>query len=146
MNPTPQAIAAIRARVADWAQSDAAIVAALNAPDHPNPIPQPQVPKPMTTTGLLGKVSGPGKGKIYTRPAIVGIQDDVRRGDRMAVRNWFGLALAGGDIDQAEYAALTAEIDATVPDPNWPPQVSWAQATLGRPADTDDVAAARQGA
>jgi hypothetical protein len=143
MNPTPEAIAAIRAYVTDWRPSDATIAAALNTPDRPNPTPQGQVPKPMSTTDLLGKVGNAGKGKIYRGPAIVGIQADIRAGNRDAAKNWFGLAAAAGDVSAAENDALTAEIDATIPDPNWQPLVSWAQATLGRAVDADDIAAAR---
>jgi len=36
-------------------------------------------------------------------------------------------------------------VDAVVPDPSWPAQVSWAQLNIGRPLDASDIAASRPG-
>lgn len=145
-NPTPAAIAAIRARVSDWTPGDQQIADALNVADQANPIPAPPIPKPMDSETLLGKISNVAKGKVYRQPAIVGLQNSIHSGDRKAVKSWFALALVGGDIGQAEYNDLVTEIDATIPDPRWPDKVSWAQINLGRPADAADIAAARPGA
>lgn len=148
-NPSPQAVAAIRAHVPEiggWGQGNDSLVQKLNATDQANPTTRLTVAKPLDTASLLGKLSKVAKGKVYGRPAIIGLQADIRSGNRVAVKNWFGLAYEADDISGAEYASLIAEVDATIPDPAWPATISWAQATLGRPVDLDDVATARQGA
>lgn len=157
MRPSPQAVALIRSKVTDWAPDDAAIAASLNAPDRPNPVPQPTVPKPFSSSGLMSLVvlpaGDPNAGqpdvtrlaKIYGRPAIVAFRDDCARQDRNAVAGWLQLAFLAGDVSQAQYAAMTAVLQATGPDPSWPARIGWAVATIGRPVDEDDVAASRPG-
>lgn len=147
MNPSAEAVAAIRQHVADWTPTDADIAAALNAPAIDNdPGTRPTVAKPISVSSLMGMVSSASRARIYDRPGVVAFRDDMTRGDRAAVANWFVMAHDAGDLSDAEYAALMAELQATQPDPAWPAKVSWAQVHIGRPVDAQDIAASRPGA
>lgn len=142
-NPTAAAIAAIRARVTDWTQSDAAILSALNAADQPNPMPQAQVRKPMSVSALFAKVSAASRAKLASRPGLPQAIMDIRSQDPSAVLNWVQLFVDTLDLTPAEAAALQAEINATIPDPKYRAQLSWAEINLGRPVDAADLTAAR---
>jgi len=143
--PNPAVIAAIRGRVVDWTPTNAQIAATLNTANIANPTARLNVPKPMTTAALLGLIVNANKAKVYGRAVLSDLRGDIRAGDRTGVKSWFGLALVAADITSAEYTALVAEVDAVVPDPSWPAQVSWAQLNIGRPLDASDIAASRPG-
>lgn len=148
MNPSPTAIAAIRSRVAaaDWSLDDATIAAALNTPDRANPVPQPNVPVPLTVAGAMSLVSAANRAKVYTRPAVGDFRDDLKAGDLIGAMGWLQLALDAGDIAQSEFKDVVAAAQKTQPDPRWAAQISWSVATLGRAVDIADVHASRPGA
>lgn len=146
MNPSPQAVAAIRSKVSDWTPTDGAIAASLNTPTVANPTPQPVVPIPLTVAGAMALVSAENRAKVYARPAVVAFRDDVNRGDLAGALGWLTLARDAGDLADSEYAAIAAAAQASGPDPAWQPRISWAMANLGRPVDPSDIAASRPGA
>ena len=94
---------------------------------------------------MFGLVGPANLAKLYPRPALAAFAEAVRTQDRAAAANWITLAFVGGDITDAERTAILAKVSATVPDPDWPAQISWSAATLGRPVDAEDVAASRPG-
>lgn len=145
MNPPPAAVAAIRGEVADWSPADAAIADQLNAPDRPNPAPQATVPVPFTPTGALALVGPANLAKLIGSPATVEFNAAAVAGD-VAAAAWLAFALGAGYLTAAEHDAILALAQQTQPDPAWPPQVSWAVATLGRPVDVQDIHASRPGA
>lgn len=146
VNPSPQAVAAIRAKILDWAPTNAAIAVALNAPAVANPAPQTTLPKPFAFGDVFGLLSDASVAAIRDTPNTTDLIDKVNAGDRAGVGRWVAvLGKLPAKITPAEAAALMAVLQATQPDPAWPAQISWAVANLGRPVDTDDVAASRPG-
>lgn len=143
MNPTRLVVEWIRARSPDWSRSDQDIADALNAPRKPNPRPRGKVRKPLVGGSLIGLISDAAKRTIYNRPAIVGLQASVKERDRDGVKNWIGFAAIAGDVTSAEAAALVAEVDAMVDDPNWMPEVAEPTVAIGRELDADDVRQSR---
>jgi hypothetical protein len=143
MNPSPEAVAAIRARVADWSPTDAEVASALNAPTVDNPTPAATVPIPFLTRDLMGTLDQPALAKIMALPSLARLLEDIERGEPGRLDNWIALLTAGGAISQAQAGVISGVVHATGPDPSWPSLISWAQASLGRPVDVDDVAAAR---
>lgn len=149
MSPSPDAVAAIRARVAELgldAARPADVARALNTPDRPNPAaPPPPVPAPLDPDALLGSLAPESAARLFANPNLGRFLDDLHAGDRDRVRRWAALAVQAGAIGRAEGAALAAACDATTPDPSHRAEVSWAEAIVGRPVDADDVAAALAG-
>jgi hypothetical protein len=143
-SPSPEAIALIRARVADWSPGDAAIAADLNGPAADNPSPQGQTPRPFTAIDLLGAIDPTRRAAV--KPLLGPIRPDLDAQDARAIVGWAESLLLIGDLQQADVDALIAVVTATEPDPAWTARLSWAQADLGRPADAEDVAASRPGA
>jgi hypothetical protein len=146
-NPSPEAISAIRAEVSDWTSDDASIAASLDAPTIANPAPRPTVPVALTVSGVLGALSAESKAKLHTVAFVPAIRDAINAQDRAACGLWAQILMDGGVITPAEGQALMGLLSATQPDPSWPAEISWAESTLGRLVDPEDVAAARpQGA
>lgn len=143
MNPTPAAIALIIGQVSDWEEPDEEIVENLNDPTIPNPEPQGQVLPTLTIEGLVGILSPASTGNLWNSPNAREVRDAVRAQDRPGFMAWVSIALAGGAITEQEYANLAAAVQATIPDPNWPSHLSWAEVNLGRPVDLDDIQRAR---
>lgn len=147
MNPSPQAVAAIRSAVADWTPDDAAIAASLNAPSIPNPDPQGQVPRPCLESTLFPLLSPASAVKVSAHPNFAVIKADIDGGNRAGlIGMWCPVLVGGAYITQPECDAIMAYLQGTDPDPAWPAQISWAQANLGRPVDASDIAASRPGA
>jgi hypothetical protein len=145
-NPSPQAVAKIRARVSDWSPDDAAIAESLNRPSLPN---RPQVPVPLVEDTLADYLTDAANGslvKLLNWPNYGRLADDIRSGDHAKVARWAPRLVVAGIITPGEAQALVGYINSTVPDPSWPAQISWAMAAIGRPVDASDVAAARPGA
>lgn len=146
-NPSPEAISAIRAEVSDWTSDDASIAASLDAPTTANPALQAQVPRVLVAAEMISLLAPASLAKVYSRPAIVAFEQSIRGQDRASASNWIALAFVAGDVTQPERDALLAYVAGTVPDPTYRPSISWAESTLGRLVDSEDVAAARpQGA
>lgn len=148
MNPSPQAVDLIRSRVTDWTQTDQAVADALNAPAVANPVTQaPAVPKPFDFADVMGLLSDASVAAIRDTPNTTDLISKINAGDRAGVLHWVAALLkAPAKITADEAAAVNALMTATVPDPSWSAQIGWALATIGRPADPSDVAAARPGA
>lgn len=146
MNPSPQAVAAIRAKVADWSPSDASITAALNSPSVSNPVAQATVAKPFAVQDIFGAVAPASLAKLTNVAFVPDIRDKVQSNDRAGCGLYANLLMAGGVLTQADHDAVMAVLAATEPDPLWQSQISWAVATIGRPVDSNDIAASRPGA
>lgn len=144
-NPSPAAIALIREQVADWTGDDATIAASLNAPSIENPAPQPTIAKPFTARDLMGVLDSAAKAKLLTLPSLARLLNDIEAGVIEPLENWVAMLATGAIVTQEQAGALMAILHATEPDPSWPPQISWAESVIGRPVDTDDIAAARLG-
>lgn len=144
-NPSPAAIALIREQVTDWSPDDATIVADLNAPSIANPTPQPTIAKPFAARDLMGVLDSAAKTKLLTLPSLARLLDDIEAGAIEPLENWAGMLATGSIITQEQAGSLMAVLHATETDPNWPEQISWAEAVIGRPVDADDIAAARPG-
>jgi hypothetical protein len=147
-SPSPAAIAAIRAAVADWSADDATIAADLNARTVPNPDPEPPpVPAPVDEGALLTLIqSDPATvDRLNDYSHLDRVLDALEGGNRTSIGRWFVLLTSGSApvIGPDMAARVQAALGATAPDPSWTPDLPWATATLGRPVDADDVAAAR---
>jgi hypothetical protein len=142
-NPSPAALSAIRGRVSDWSASDPEVAAALNAPDpaYPNPGPRPDIPRPFGLADVVNAVD-PAR-RMAIKPYLAVITPLVIAQDRGRILAGFDAAVAIGDAQQSDRDAVAAVLAGTTPDPAWRADLSWAEATLGRPADLADVAAAR---
>ena len=81
--------------------------------------------------------------KLMAVAFLPDVRDKIAANDPVGTNLYAGLLLGGGTIGQAEHDAIVAIVNATQADPSWPAQISWAVATLGRPVDTDDIAAAQ---
>ena len=89
-----------------------------------NPVAAPQIPAPFTAQQILGSVSSANRAKAMSSAAIVGIQNSITAGDRVAIANWAQLCVDASVITTQEQAAINTLLPATVPDPNWPTHVS----------------------
>lgn len=161
MNPTPAAVAAIRAQVSDWTPTDAAIAATLNAAKVANPTPRPTVVVPFTAADALALLSPASVANVLALPgfdrAVRPLLDAPLKDQSTltGLRRWAGAYLKAGRITRAEFDALAAPapvaatdaptglLNKNQPDPAWPKLIGWARAELGRDADADDVAKAR---
>lgn len=145
MNPTPTAIAAIRARVSDWTPGDAELADVLNQATEPNPVPQGTVPREMSVARMMTECNIP----VAEMQALIGstllmaIRGDVAAQDHDGVLTLAQCALIAGHISQATHDTVAAWVQGTDPDPDYRATLSWAEITLGRLVDTDDIAAAR---
>lgn len=144
MNPSPQAIAAIRAHVTDWTPDDATIAANLNAPSVTNPTPQASVPKPFTFADVMGCLTPASIDNVRGLPTSTALITAINARDVTSILNWLGALQAGTAlITAAEAQAVQTVVTATELDPSWQAQIGWGVANLGRPLDSEDVAAAR---
>lgn len=148
MNPSPAATAWIQgyvtANFGGWSGvSNAQVLAAVNAPSIANPVAQATVPRAYTFASLLGLLSQASAANIESFPALSKLFDDILAQNSANVLAAIALMGASGRIQSSEATALTAAVNATQLDPSWPSQISPAQANLGRPADIEDISAAR---
>lgn len=147
MNPSAPAVAAIVARVATIpggfpGNSDAQLAGFLNAPTVANPAPQAQVPRPFTASDLVSAAAPSSRqalGPVLSGAAAALI---VGQDAPHLAAGLDALALVG-TITAVDQAAMKAVLAQTLPDPAYRPQLGWAEATLGRPVDAADLAAAR---
>lgn len=147
MNPTPQAIAALRAAFAptlSGAGTDGAVAAAINATTVANPVPvAPTVPKPFVTADLMGTLDAAALTNIRNLPSLARLLDDIAAQLPGPLDNWINLMGATGTVTPAQAAALSGIVHATEPDPSWAAQVPWPLPNLGRLVDAADISAAR---
>jgi hypothetical protein len=162
VNPSPAAIAAIQAKVTDWTATDNAIAVLLDTPSIVNPATQATVAAPVAPSTVLNLVSSGSLAKILSLPSFDATilpllnQPDPKPSASFSTLNlWAAGLFKGGYLTQSEFDALAAPTSGTTPstpaglfnqtqlDPSYQPQISWAQATLGRPVDAADIAAAR---
>ena len=148
MNVTPQVIKQVQAYVNSVGgtpplntQASAAIAAALNAANIPNPVTvAPQVPYPWNFLALMSQVSAASLGKLANYQYLVELTADLRNRDTVAAQTWAALLAAAGILSPAENAAIQTMLARTIPDPAWTAMTSWAQLNLGGPILANDVA------
>ena len=168
MNPSPAAITLIDTYViglsGGWAgNTDAQILTAINAPSIANPASQGTVPASFTADSILlsGAISTASVAKLLALPSydstvIPLLNLSVKTGaDITNLNGWAKAYFMAGALQQSEFDALAAPCPGTTagaatglfnqtqPDPSYQSQLSWAQVNLGRPADENDIAAAR---
>ncbi len=114
---------------------DAAAAAYLSAqPMIDNPEPPRPVPKPWTGLDLIRALPPEKIPAIKADNYFPQIMADIRSGSVAAVEEAMAYLRVFGLIDDNDVTALRAVVEATIPDPAWPPKVpgrSWAQATYG---------------
>lgn len=165
-NPTPAAVAALKAQVptlpGGWSGSDIAIAAALNGTLVANPTPQPTVPKPFDASAVMIAVSPATLKALLGLPSfeatirpLLEHPEPKDAATITALNRWAAGLSRAGMLSQAEFDALAAPAPGTTagapvgifnqtqPDPGWTAQVGWGVAMLGRPVDPADVAASR---
>lgn len=143
MQPTAQAVEAIRAEVASWEATDQEIVDQLNSPTLANPVPQGTVPAPVSVLSLMALLFSAEVKAVMEQPWVVDFRDAANAQDRGKVTNWTQAAQVAGLVSAESAGKVVAALEATQPDPAWRDAVSWAELTLGREVDLEDVAAAR---
>jgi hypothetical protein len=150
-NPTPRAVETIRDRVValglSWAnQTDADILAALQADLVDNPNPRPVRPRMLREVDLMTLLTDPDHGSVARLLNWVNfsmVQADIRANDHGRALTWIKVLPALDLITSAEAEALAAYIQEQVPDPDWREQLTVMEWALGRPVDLDDIAVAR---
>lgn len=142
--PTPSQIALIKSHFADWTLTDDALAALANAANIPNPVPQGTIPRVILSADLISQLSSASLAKATRNTSFPQMHSDIVAGLRPQMLDWAGLFAKCGDITAGEYTAIVAMINATVPDPNWKAQTSWALQNLGRSADAADMWTARR--
>lgn len=153
MNPSASAISTLQTYVATlsggWSgNTDAQIVATLNSPAVANPVAQGTIAVPFTRAQLLGALSVTSLLALRNYVGVTSVIADVDSGDVGKCNSWIQvLAASTGTtaavITSSEASALTSIVNATVPDPSWQAQISWAQQNLGRSVDANDIAESR---
>ncbi len=89
----------------------------------PNPDPQTQVPKPIDVNTLMSLVS-PATIAAADYNALRAIEEAADAGDRPRLMRQFQVWQAKGWLtDPTEISNIQAELAATIPDPNWKPQI-----------------------
>jgi len=142
-NPSPAAVAWLRAQVADWAPDDAALATALNAALAPNPGARPELERPMDALSLIAKLSQESLTHVEGANLLVEINRAIAARERVTVQRWVTYCYARGHITEAEHTAIQTELAEQLPDPEWSAEVPAPVAALGRTVDADDLAAAR---
>ena len=146
MNPSPTAITAIASKVptlpGGWAgNADAAIAGLLNTPSVANPAAQGTVPNPFSAADLINAASPANRAALAS--LILGSAAFIIAQDRVHMTAGITALADCSAIQAADATAMIAVLDATIPDPSWPAQLSWAQINLGRPVDTADITVSR---
>jgi len=144
--PTAAQIALIRARVTDWTPTDETITAALNTPAIANPAAQGTIPRRLVKMEVLGLIAPGHVAAVLNYPNLALVYAAFDAQDHASATSWAQALAMIGAIDNTDAAAVIGYINTPVPDPAWPAQISWAQANLGRAADTADVWTARRSA
>lgn len=142
-NISPVAVTKIRAQVADWTKDDATIAATLNNRTIANPTPAPPVPKPFSVSDLYGVLDHPAKAALDAHPSLPRILEDLNSNNITACNLWVTLLQEAGHVTATQGTAMSKIVNATQPDPDHPALISWAEQSLGRLVDADDINASR---
>jgi hypothetical protein len=143
-NPSPQAIDAIRGKVAalgiDWGTSTPeAILAALLADLTDNPAGSaPSVPVRFNSLDLATACSE------ANRPKLAGVLAGsaaalILAQDRPSLANGLDTLALIGVLSADDATAMKAVLDRVEPDPSWPAKVPAIEVSLGRPVDIEDI-------
>ncbi len=150
MNLSPAGITAVNGFVAGLAggwsgNTDAAVLAAIDAPAVANPATRGTVPAGYTVASVMALLSSQSIQNLRTFPALYQLMGDIQANNSANVLVAVEFLVASADIQSSEGTAIAAAVNATVPDPSWQATVGWAQANLGRPMDITDIEEARAG-
>jgi len=148
MNPSEQAKATIQNKVEsesglDWTQSDQEIANGLNALTVDNPETQQNVPKPYSMQDVMGQLNDSTIKTVRSEGNMSAIADAVRENDDSRVLTWASAYKQTGDLSDTEYSDIESIVTATHPDPNYESTLNWAQETLGRSLDANDISESR---
>lgn len=89
-----------------------------------NPTPQTNVAKPADQIASTLKVMfASAKLASFSDEALAQLNSAILKHDFELVRWWAKIGEARSKVSSAELVAIEAEIDAEVPDPNWPAQI-----------------------
>jgi hypothetical protein len=144
MNPSSEAIQAIRQRVSDWSATDADIAESLNSETEPNPEPQQDVPRRLTKMGVLSLLSTENQVKVLNYPNLDLVYRSFDAQDHESCVSWVQALYLTGNISQVEAGMCIAHITATEPDPKYSATVPAPTLWLGRLVDAWDVQSARE--
>lgn len=107
------------------AQNYPGIAAKLNErPLLDNPVPQGNIPKPLTLSYIFSKVAAVDIPKLNLIPGWIvdRVEQAMNSNDRVSLANY--LATVEGQLSQTSQAALSSALSETVPDPNWNHKIS----------------------
>lgn len=93
------------------------------APLIPNPIDQPQLPKPLSAQDLHDALTDAEKAAIDT-VWFRAMEEAIGGNARETIKRLVNIALKKGWIGEQKAMAMVAEVDATISDPDWKPMVN----------------------
>lgn len=145
VNLSPGGVAAVRARVAavsSWSRGDDAVLADLAADAAANPAVQAQVPKTFELADITNAVDLSRRPNL--RPYLTSAAAYIVAQDRNRILAGLRGAVSLGDIEQADYDAVSTALGATEPDPAYRASLPRIDLDLGRPCTLSDVAQSRE--
>jgi hypothetical protein len=144
MNPSPAAVAWIKAQSPNWAQTDSQIAASLNAATVANPVQAaPQIPNAISESALMGTLSQASQTALLNWVNLGLVKADVESQNRVGLLLWATKLVLAGVITSADATALTTYLNGTTADPSWTATIPAPIAALGRLVDADDISVAR---
>ena len=96
----------------------------------PNPIPQPQVSKPIDLVALASAIPAIERFKVLSNPIWDRITQALGKGDIQTVGSHMEALLAGSLISSATVDIVTPLLQQTHLDPNWQPTILASHAQL----------------
>jgi len=115
------------------------MVLKLNLTDIPNREKQVDVFVPFNFRMLYNILSYGSVSKLIDYQHLPRIVDDVRAGDREAIKLWAMALAASEKITRDECNRISNLMDKTIPDPSWKKKISIAEVHFGRSVTIDDV-------
>lgn len=140
--PTSEQLAAIKA-ACDQAKTPYENWEHLTGLNYDNPVPCPQIPKPIVPIEMFGILTEAlsRKALIELGSVLVEIRRQIEEQHFDGTLEWSQVLVAAGKMTRAEYAAIEKYVTdrrdgiETRPDPDWPLKVDWgtSQKDFGEP-------------
>ena len=134
----------INAYAGDWSQSDADILALIEADVVPNPEPQTQVRKTIYSLELLMLLGDESKVKVADYPNLGLVKAAINEQNHNAMIEWVYVLYSAQRITYSEMNACIAHIQGTIPDPAYRAQIPALEIEIGRAVELADVWMARK--